>query len=34
MYAGHALDKEGFVAIGDITICLAWWVAYMGQKQL
>ena len=25
MYTGHALDIEGFITIGDITIGLAWW---------
>ena len=30
VYTGHALDIEGFIAIGDIT----WWVSYMGQKSL
>ena len=34
MYAGHALDIEGSITIGDIIIGLAWWVLYMGQKQL
>ena len=36
MYTGHALDIEGFITIEDITIHigLAWWVPYMGQKQL
>ena len=34
VYAGHALDIEGFITIGDITIGFAWWVPYVGQKQL
>ena len=34
MYTGHALDIEEFITIGDIIIGLAWWVPYMGQKQL
>ena len=34
MCTGHALDIEGFITIGDIFIGLAWWVPYMGQKQL
>ena len=33
MYTGHALDIEGFITIGDITIGLAWWVPYMDQKE-
>ena len=34
VYTGHALDIEGFITIGDITIGLACWVPYMGQKSL
>ena len=34
VYTGHALDIEGFITIGDITIGLAWCVPSMGQKQL
>ena len=34
MYTGHALDIEGFITIGDITISLTWPVPHMGQKQL
>ena len=34
VYARHALDIEGFITIGDIIIGLAWWMSYMGQKQL
>ena len=34
MYTGQALDIEGIVTIVDITIGLALWVPYMGQKSL
>ena len=34
VYTGHALDIEGFITIGHIIICLAWWVPSMGEKQL
>ena len=34
VYTGHASDIGGFITIGDITIGLAWWVPYMGQKSL
>ena len=34
MYTGHALDIVGCITIGDITIDLAWWVPFMGQKSL
>ena len=34
MYTGHALDIDGSITIADIIIGLAWWVPYMGQKQL
>ena len=34
VYTGHALDIEGFITIGDITMGSAWWVPYVGQKSL
>ena len=34
MYTRHALDIEEFITIGDITIGLAMWVPYMGQKSV
>ena len=34
MYIGHALDIEGFMTIGDMTIGFAWWVPYIGQKSI
>ena len=39
VYTGHAIDIVGCITIrdismGDITIGLAWWVPYIGQKSL
>ena len=34
MSTGHAIDIVGCIAIGDLTIGLAWWVPYMGLKSL
>ena len=34
VHTGHALDIEGCITKGDITIGLAWWLPYMGKKQL
>ena len=34
VYTGNAIDIVGCITTGDLTIGLAWWVPYMGQKSL